>query len=450
MKNKLFLAYFLLSFMVLAYAYGVVSVMYGLFPYNVAREAVFAYKALKANQLEEGTDLESIAEKGADETRAVNHANLDDGQLFLIGGGPRRFPVESGGKPSLAWLINRKGEVLYEWKYDPADVWGDIDHVTGNARPDVIQPIGFILCPNFDLLVTFTCGKAYPFGIGLARFDRDGNLLWKKADYYHHWLTTTASGDIYATALRDTPTPYKVGNSGYSLKSPDGRFYEDVIRRISPQGEVLAEKSVPELLVESGYIGLLVNRIREKHFDPTHLNYVVELSEEMAPTYPKFTAGDVLISLRELNTIMVLDPATWKVKWSCTGLFHRQHSPVFDGRGGILVFDNRGGEHPGLGRSQIVRVDVATGQREVLYPTGASHPGFEFFSHYSGAVKMSPDGRRCLTTISEKGRVVEFDAATGETLWEYFVTQPLKDGRRGVFTIHSAGYVSPDRFTITK
>ena len=53
--------------------------------------------------------------------------------------------------------------------------------------------------------------------------------------------------------------------------------------------------------------------------DPTHLNNVEPLPRAMAAAFPQFAPGDLLVSLRNVNTIAVIDPHTKRLKWSMTG-----------------------------------------------------------------------------------------------------------------------------------
>ena len=83
--------------------------------------------------------------------------------------------------------------------------------------------------------------------------------------------------------------------------------------------------------------------------DPYHLNDVEELRPEMAAAFPLFKAGDLLVDLRNLQTMVVLDGQTREVKWSMTGPFFGQHDPDFAPNGHIIMFDNRiTGEGPTL------------------------------------------------------------------------------------------------------
>jgi hypothetical protein len=80
------------------------------------------------------------------------------------------------------------------------------------------------------------------------------------------------------------------------------------------------------------------------------------LREAVAPAFPMFRAGDVLLSLRNLDTLVVADGRTWRIKWAMTGPFLGQHDPDFLPNGHLMVFDNRGtGDRPafGLGHQQV-------------------------------------------------------------------------------------------------
>src|SRR4030095_10496964 len=105
------------------------------------------------------------------------------------------------------------------------------------------------------------------------------------------------------------------GASRYPALIPP--YKEDTILKVSPDGKVLTEISVLDLLFGNHLEALLFANGPEgtelAMMDPTHLNDVEELSPEMARQFPQFAAGDLLISLRNLNLIMVVDPATKKV-----------------------------------------------------------------------------------------------------------------------------------------
>ena len=114
-------------------------------------------------------------------------------------------------------------------------------------------------------------------------------------------------------------------------------YYEDGVLRVSPEGEVLAEISVLKALAAT-YPGLLsVNY--EDHLevdadDPLHLNGVEPLPAAWADRFPGLAAGDLLVSLRSINTVAVIDPSDGPGEVGALGPFAKQHDPDWlpDGR----------------------------------------------------------------------------------------------------------------------
>jgi len=72
---------------------------------------------------------------------------------------------------------------------------------------------------------------------------------------------------------------------------------------------------------------------------PFHPNKVDVLSQDLADSFDGFEAGDLLISLRNLNLIFVFRPKTSEILWYRYGLTSFQHDATFQ-RGYIAVFDN--------------------------------------------------------------------------------------------------------------
>ena len=85
--------------------------------------------------------------------------------------------------------------------------------------------------------------------------------------------------------------------------------------------------------------------------DPFHANDVEALKLSMAEAFEGagFVAGDLLISLRELNLVGVIDPRTQVFRWFRHGPWFKQHDPDFQADGTITVDDNR----IGLGASSV-------------------------------------------------------------------------------------------------
>ena len=74
--------------------------------------------------------------------------------------------------------------------------------------------------------------------------------------------------------------------------------------------------------------------------DPFHSNKVDVLDQTRAAAFPQFRPEDMLISIRDLNLVVVVRPETERVIWWRYGLTSRQHDTTFSDDGGIEVFNN--------------------------------------------------------------------------------------------------------------
>jgi hypothetical protein len=114
---------------------------------------------------------------------------------------------------------------------------------------------------------------------------------------------------------------------------------------VSPDGKILREWSIDDLLVENEWggmlhLGSLKNTALEASGDLLHLNDVEPFPSTMTPGF--FGPGDVLVSLRNVNTVFVFNADTRKIKFVTTGRFTRQHDPDFIDGNRFSVFDNMG------------------------------------------------------------------------------------------------------------
>jgi outer membrane protein assembly factor BamB len=122
--------------------------------------------------------------------------------------------------------------------------------------------------------------------------------------------------------------------------------------------------------------------------------------------------GDILISVRELNTIAILSRQTKKIIWEWgSGEIDKQHHATLLDNGNILLFDNG----PSRGFSRVIEVNPLSRKIEWEYK---AHPPEAFFSSTRGSCQRLPNGNT-LITESNSGRVFEV-TQDGETVWEFF------------------------------
>jgi len=133
------------------------------------------------------------------------------------------------------------------------------------------------------------------------------------------------------------------------------------------------------------------------------------------------SAGDVLISIRTLDTIAVLDLETQSVVWRWgPGVLDHQHHPTLLPDGRLLVFDN--GYMRGFSRV----LEIAPESGEIVWEY-RGEPEQSFFTKRRGGADRLGNGNT-LITESDRGRVFEVDPKGG-IVWDYWMP-PSPTGRK--------------------
>lgn len=328
------------------------------------------------------------------------------------------------GDPGLR-LIRRDGAVVASW---PA--------VFSKLMPERLPRPG---APETDWNVDLHGSHIDPDGSvvfnfeyqGTVKLDRCGKRLWSLEEFNHHTLSAATGGGYWIGGRRilnkpDDPAFHPLTNA---LRE-HGRIEDDEILRVSEDGKVLARKSVFALMMENGLeplltaTGTMMGADALSDNEIVHLNRIDELTPAMAAAFPEFAAGDLAVSLRDLNLVMVVRPSDWSVRWHGTGPWVRQHSARFMPDGRIAVFNNDSyqskllaGDQVDLSdppRSNVLAVDPVTGASEVLY---GDRKGEALGSVFRGLIQPLPRGE-VLVTETEGGRAFQVGPQR-EIVWEY-------------------------------
>jgi hypothetical protein len=320
------------------------------------------------------------------------------------------------GTDSRAVLVNMRGDVVHQWHVPFSSLWPAPPHLRGRIDDAVVYFNDGHLYPNGDLLVVIE-GPADlrnpSNGYGLARLDKDSHVLWKYAGHVHHDVDVGDDGTIYAISneivqtlphsLEDIPTPCMV----------------DFIEVISPEGQLVRKLSLLDALAESPYAPLFGLLERPRRFgnrlppevpaspladdlrrrDVLHTNAVKVLSRALAPRFPLFKAGQLLVSPRNLDALCVLDPETGKLVWASRGPWRAQHDPSFLDNGHLLLFDNYGSPRG----SRVLEYDPQTQAFPWYYP---GQDGTPFFSKIRGMCQRLRNGNTLIVN-SDGGEVFE-------------------------------------------
>ena len=424
------LALFGLGLLALAFAYGLAAGKYRLFPHDAVDRAVDALRDWRENwrhYLQVRSRYLLPTARAAGGVTVHDPAAVAPGPVFLTFYRDGRFGAS---------LVDREGRTLHAWDVAFSDVFPAPEHLEA-VPPDFDVSIrGTELLPNGDVVLSFGLG-------GAARIDRCSRVLWALPVTTHHALDHLPDGDTLMVARRRSAADARhpglaPGRGGY--------LWEDTVLRVRPDGSVAEEISVLDILYESGwqavlFVGYSATDSGIRDDDPLHLNDVEALDAGMAGAFPLFEAGDVMLSLRNVNAVLVVDGRTWRVKWSMTGPFLMQHDPDFLPNGNILVFDNRiTGPTPRFGHSRVLEIDPAT--REVVW-SYQGEDGEPFYTEQAGGQQLLPNGD-VLVMDSTGGRVFEVARDSGDRIvWEYVNLQG--DGLIGL--ISGAQHVDPGQLT---
>lgn len=356
-----------------------------------AGSAVQAFWALEVA----GYSFSHEARKSGTGVVANEAAASQPGVTFLMYYRDGRFQAD---------LVEADGTVLHHWATTFSEVWGDsAPHVLGRGKDQDIQWHGVKLLPNGDLLFNFE-GSLFPYGGGLVRIDRASKVVWKVARNTHHSVTVMEDGTMWVPSMRW----HDKATSDFP-RFPDG-FYEDTVLELAPDGTVRREVSVTRALATVR--GLLPDRIQGD--DPTHNNDVEVVTAALAPKL-KLPVGTLVVSLRNLNTVLALDPEREEGIRVWRGPFVAQHDPDLLPDGRILVFDNKGGNDTRTA-SRIIALDAVSGASSVLYEGSEVQP---FFSEAWGSQQLLANGN-LLITETYGGRVFETTLGPdARIVWEY-------------------------------
>ncbi|WP_374575709.1 arylsulfotransferase family protein [Phenylobacterium sp.] len=418
-KIDVSLAAFAVSVLFLAFCFGVVVQRFKIFPYPVIHEAARAFDALRHRD-DDTLMAAAEADDAAPPRPKITVLSPKAGdEAILVTGGPYQNLERCPRFGCMAWVQDRQGRIIHSWEVDLKAL---TDGLTGfgmgfppSQIAENVYPIGVALTPDGGLVAALHGRNMYPYEVGVVRVDRNGRILWKHFDSANHFLSVGPDGRIYSPATTVRGDLKYFGTTAVDVRCEGDKMLNDSVRVYSPDGAVEHDFPMQDVILNAGYPGLFYS-VRDD-CDPYHVNSVEVTSPQAASRLDGVNPGDLLVSVREESTILVLDGQTGAVKRIVTGRTAAQHSAVFEPAGTVLAFDNRGGERE-LGGTRIVRVNLDTGATETVFPRSkAQLPDGPFFAAERGRIDVSPDGGRALVASGEQGDIIEIDLKTGDPLW---------------------------------
>lgn len=289
-----------------------------------------------------------------------------------------------------AELIDADGNVLHRWTRRFAELWpGATELVPEENGRRWLDWRTVTRLPDGDLVGIYE-------GFGSFRLGPDGAVRWALPNRAHHDVELAPDGTLWTLdrALRqhDVTGPRPVLVDSLVRLDGDGRELQRI-----------------DLLAALQADARLVSRV-QPGTDPLHANAVRVLDGTGAERVPALARGQLLVSLRNLDAIVTVDPDRGVITRSWIGPWSRQHDPWITPDGHLLLFDNRGNG----GFARALELDPATGTVVWAWPAA---PDPEFRSPLAGTVQRLANGNTLLVA-STIGRAVEVTRA-GEVVWRY-------------------------------
>ena len=245
----------------------------------------------------------------------------------------------------------------------------------------------------------------------IRELDWDDRVVWEYTapGKVHHDVQRLSNSNTLLLYAESVPEPWRrksayAARAGLALES-------DVILEVSPSKTTAFEWHQ----YEHFDIDWCKDKFRLRE-DWIHTNTVQALPENrwFGKGDVRFRPGNYLISLRNLDTILVVDRTTKEIVWQYCGDYrggfsgqHEPHmiEPGLPGEGNILLFDN-GVEENHHGSSIVLELDPAT--RDVVWTYEADG----FYSPYRSTAQRLPNGNTFICSSDEK-TMIEVTAEGG-------------------------------------
>ncbi len=358
----------------------------------------------------------------------VSHKNV--GQPVADDGTPGEISLESlRSIPYVSWTDeDADGNLSGVTVHDHERAYSGYNLYTNDVDQVYIMDMTGDIVHSWDLPGKKHCEYAEMLGRGeilvicvnqsVVKLDWSGNVIWEVKGAVNHDFALRRDGS-FLISVTEAPRPYRdnlVKFDSLEYYSAQGQLMNiwstfEELEALQKYHPPLALDNQPEASEKSGAI-----------YEYYHLNTIEILPfTPLAKKDKRFQTGNVMLSLRNASTIVILDKNTDKPVWGWGMLeLDFQHMPTMLPNGNILIFDN--GTHRGF--SRVIEINPLS--KEIVWQYQADPPE-TFFSKWRGSNQRLANGNT-LICDSESGRVFEV-SLEGEVVWEYWNPE-LKKGKR--------------------
>lgn len=333
-------------------------------------------------------------------------------------------------------MIDGNGDVVHEWTMSANEIWPEQEQIIALKKLDdyYFYARDFYVYDNGDIIVMLSAAGVTPWGMGIVKLDKDSNLIWKYDGYVNNDFEMDADGNLYSVEhlIRED----SIKTMDYEM-SP---FLEDNITLLSGEtGEMISQFSLIDAIDDSNYANLLRGFEDNTDGDPTHANNI-EYVEADHPTVPWIKEGYLLISVRNLDALVAVDPKTQEIVHAYRMPTKMQHDIDLLGNGDFLIYDNRGNTTKG-GYTRVIEFVPDTQEITWSY---AGEGENDFDTDFWGMQDRFDNGNTMIVN-STAGRIFEVTPEK-EKLWEYVVPQyKVIDGKNMIATVTTAEKINASR-----
>ncbi len=347
-----------------------------------------------------------------DLTRWVGHVPKDTG-LIRNTQTQDTYTLYTSTHDTIARLLDHNGEVIHNWTLKFNEAWTDTSHIISlfKLTDFYFYLRDFHLYDNGDIVLMVSAAGITPWGAGLVKLDKYSNVLWTYSGYVNNDFDVGTDGTLYTIEHRLRETGFK------AVPDQPLPFLEDNIVLLNKSGEKIKMISLIDALENSSYSTVL-ERINDNICtDPTHSNSIKYI-KETNPSIPWMKEGYLLISVRNLNTMVVLDPHSEEIVYAMGLPSRMQHDIDLTSQGTLMLFDNQG-DTAGEEHTRIIEFDPET--QKILWTWDKDAQGDELLSNFWGAQERYENGHTFILN-PEKGQFFELDN-NNNVIWAY--TTPL-------------------------
>ncbi len=252
----------------------------------------------------------------------------------------------------------------------------------------------------------------------LVKIDFNSNIVWvNDEDEFHHSTNLDLDENIYVPS-RKFPYSKKVA----SLIRSDGKedpsyFKDDIINILNQEGKIIFSKSVTEIFIEHGLSHRIFayQRVRS---NPFNLNDIQPVLKDG----PYFKKGDLFLSLKHSNMIILYRPETNKIIKIIEGgfSFSQQHDvDILDDKT-ISIYSNNtfykfGGNAVVVPNNEIIIYHFDTDSFSKKFED--AFKTLKINSEDNGLVDFLEDGS-AIVEDNNNGRIFYLNN-NGEVIWEF-------------------------------